>query len=1073
MVLDQHWFTVPLATTISAAIVLALIGWRRWNTPGAPALTMLMLAVVEWGIGYLAELQAPTLAEKLLWAKIEYFGIVALPLAWFAFAYQVSEHRLKQPWRSIGLLAIIPVLTLLFMWTNEAHGLMYHRVELYRSGQFTVLDASYGMWFWIHSLYSYSLMLAGSIILLRHALRAQRLYRMQVSTLLLGIIVPWLGNIAYIFNLTPFPNLDITPITFTFTGAFFAYSMFRYRLLDLKPVARDALIEGMRDGVIVVDALHRVVDLNAAAWRILGRTDPSIIGLPLDQVLPVPTHMLSNCEQAKEHVAQISLGSGAQQRHFDLTVSPVRRARHKPSGHVLVLHDTTQRILAEAATRESEARYRTVSEMTSDYTYSFRVLDNRELQLEWVTDAFTPITGFTVRELIDRGGWQALIHPDDLHLAYEFINGIVEGHSKEANFRIITKDGATRWLHSYGRPEWDAEHRQVIRLLAAGRDITARTEVLHALQESERRYRLLFESNPHPMWVYDQETLAFLAVNAAAIRHYGYSRDEFLRMTISDIRPAEEVPRLMEHIAREAKVSDRTGIWRHRKRDGTLIDVEITSHTINFYDRPAKVILAHDITERRRAEQALRQQNEYLAALHDTTLAMIHHLDADDVLEAIVLRAGALVGTEHGYIYLVERDEEANAEHLKVQVGVGIFRAYIGFRLQEGEGLSGKVWKTGQPFVVNNYDTWDGRATTFSFGTYSAGVGVPLTSQDRVIGTIGLSYLEPGRQFGENEIAILTRFAQLASIALDNARLYTTAQQEIAERKRAEADLALARDEALEAARLKSEFLAIMSHELRTPLNAIVGFTDLVQQQALGALNREQQHALERVARNAVHLRDMINDMLDLNKLDAGGMRLTQELLWLGEVIQSAFHSIEMVVQAKKLEVTIHPSPPNLPLLYGDAGRLRQIVLNLLSNAVKFTPEYGSIEVLTEYGDGADFRAAALPRDGVPTGCWAALSVRDSGIGIDAAEHERIWSEFYQVDSSTTRQYGGTGLGLAIVRRLTAKMEGKLGLHSELGRGSTFTVWIPAHNAETREPSIPNTTTALSVQAGTYAGDQS
>ena len=139
------------------------------------------------------------------------------------------------------------------------------------------------------------------------------------------------------------------------------------------------------------------------------------------------------------------------------------------------------------------------------------------------------------------------------------------------------------------------------------RDITERRRAEEALRESEERYRLLFESNPHPMWVYDLETLAFLAVNEAAVRHYGYSREEFLAMTIKDIRPPEDVPALMEIVARVGGGLDQTGVWRHRKKDGSVIDVGITSHTLTFAGRRARVVLVNDITERRQLEEQLRQ----------------------------------------------------------------------------------------------------------------------------------------------------------------------------------------------------------------------------------------------------------------------------------------------------------------------------------------------------------------------------------------------------------------------------------------------------------------------------------
>lgn len=192
-----------------------------------------------------------------------------------------------------------------------------------------------------------------------------------------------------------------------------------------------------------------------------------------------------------------------------------------------------------------------------------------------------------------------------------------------------------------------------------------------------------------------------------------------------------------------------------------------------------------ELAERRRAEEALRRQNEYLAVLHETSLAVVNHLDLAHLLEIIVSRAAQLVGTAHGFIYLVEPSEE----EIEVKVGIGVLEGFVGARLVRGEGVSGRVWESGQPAVINEYDRWEQRSPAFGTHLFHAVMGVPLRSGARVVGIIGLVHVEPERTFGEDEVAMVERFAQLASIALDNARLYSAAQQELTERRRAEAAL--------------------------------------------------------------------------------------------------------------------------------------------------------------------------------------------------------------------------------------------------------------------------------------------
>jgi signal transduction histidine kinase len=308
------------------------------------------------------------------------------------------------------------------------------------------------------------------------------------------------------------------------------------------------------------------------------------------------------------------------------------------------------------------------------------------------------------------------------------------------------------------------------------------------------------------------------------------------------------------------------------------------------------------------------------------------------------------------------------------------------------------------------------RDITLAAGFHSALI-VPLIGAEGILGAIILMRQEAG-EFPPETVRLIQTLASQSVLAIQNARMF----REIADKSE---QLALASQH-------KSQFLANMSHELRTPLNAILGYAELLVDGIYGPLADRPKGVLERIQNNGRHLLALINDVLDLAKIEAGQLTLTLENYSLPEVVRSVVTATEPLATAKGLKFTT-VLQDNLPTAHGDARRVSQILLNLVGNAIKFT-DHGEVEI----------RATAEKGQ-------FALSVRDTGPGIADADQDMIFGEFQQIDNSNTRKRGGTGLGLAISKRMVEMQGGTISVESALGQGSTFRVVLPVHVEELME----------------------
>lgn len=351
-------FIIPIIIAAVLSIMQAAFAWHRRRVAGALPLAALMFAVTLWLFGYALELVSVDLQTSLFWAKVEYLGIVAVPVAWLTFVLRYTQRERWLLPRNLVMLMLVPLITLLLVWTNERHQLIWSATKMTVSDTRLVLEVVHGDWFWVHTTYSYICLLIGAVLLISALLRSPRLYHGQASAVLISVAAPWAGNILYLSRFSPWAGLDLTPFGFTLTGIALAWGLLHFRLLDLVPVARDTLIERMSDGVVVLDMQNRVLDLNVAARQALDTAGSDAIGRPAAQVFARWPDLLARYRDVSDIAEAITVGDGVAQRVLDLRLSPLYDRRGRLNGRLIVWRDITARKHMEAALQQSEARYR-------------------------------------------------------------------------------------------------------------------------------------------------------------------------------------------------------------------------------------------------------------------------------------------------------------------------------------------------------------------------------------------------------------------------------------------------------------------------------------------------------------------------------------------------------------------------------------------------------------------------------------------------------------------------------------------------------------------------------------------
>lgn len=503
------------------------------------------------------------------------------------------------------------------------------------------------------------------------------------------------------------------------------------------------------------------------------------------------------------------------------------------------------------------------------------------------------------------------------------------------------------------------------------------------LRAAADRYRRLFESNPNPMWVYDLQSLWFLAVNDAAVVHYGYSPDEFLTMTLKDIRPPAEVPALLENVARPTGTIERAGTWVHRKKDGTLIDVEISSHELEFDGRNARLVLAHDVTDRRRAEEEIRRLNAELEQRVVQRTAELRASEEQFRSLAVTANDAIITGDAHGCVTYVNPGAERSFGYSAAELLGNPLTLLMPERFQEAHrrGLA-RYLATGEARVV-------GRTVELS-GRRKDGTEFPVE--------LSLASWSRG---GEPSFAAIIR--------------------DITTRKETDAAIRRSASE-LEAANKELEaFSYSVSHDLRAPLRGLDGFAQALLEDYTQVLDETGQDYLQRVRAASQRMAALIDDLLDLSRVTRAELR--REPVDLSALARGIAADLHKSAPKRKVEFVI----PEDVSAHGDRRLLRVVLENLLGNAWKFTAKRS----------GAAIEFGVTDHDGERV-----YFVRDNGAGFDMTYADKLFAPFQRLHAPA--DFEGTGIGLATVQRIVHRHGGRVWAEAGVNRGATISFTLNA-----------------------------
>jgi PAS domain S-box-containing protein len=659
-----------------------------------------------------------------------------------------------------------------------------------------------------------------------------------------------------------------------------------------------------------------------------------------------------------------------------------------------LMHDITGQVQTEERLRESERKLSTL--LSNLLGFAYRCRNDQNWTMEFISQACQTILGYQPEELIGNRvlAYNDLIHPGDRAQVREAIQAALEARMPfQLEYRLFTRSGAEKWVWEQGRGVFAGETLEALEGYII--DITERKQTENALHDSEEKYRSLMESSDALIIMLDRNGRVEYA-NDKAAQSQGRKAVEVIGKNLRELVPGEIADRYLQRTQQVLSTN------------GKLVFETVTGQTwyrtsiLPVHDERGQavraLVSAFDITELKTAQNNLMELNRTLEER-----VRLRTVEVQDLYDNAP--AGYHSLNEEGVIVMINRTE----------------LNWLGYSREELLGRP--IWEL---LTEESQAVFRNTLPEFKQIGWLKDLELDFVRKDGSLLPVLLNATASKDEKGRFLISRCTLF-------------------DISERRKSEIALRESRDElkivnnALEkAARAKDEFLASMSHELRTPLTGILGLSEALQYNTYGTLTPKQEKALKNIEDSGQHLLALINDILDLSKIEAGQLTLQTEVCSLAEICQSSLQLTKGLAHQKEQNVSFSMTPAAI-LLTADPRRLKQMLVNLLSNAIKFTATGGSLGLVVE---GSSEEGAVR------------LTVWDKGIGIRPEDQPRLFQPFVQLDSSLARQSAGTGLGLSLVLRIADLHGGSVRVESVFGEGSRFTLALP-WSGQNPQPSSP------------------